>query len=97
MNATPTHVSMVLFVLMELMDIHVSAQLVILESTVKQVSFLPSYSLDLIWVANFLQYGKHRNITEIEYKQKTQKIACGKQNFCDSTTTKKDIQENHCF
>ena len=37
MSATPTSVSMVLYVLMELMDIHVCVQQVILESTVKQV------------------------------------------------------------
>ena len=37
MSATPTNVSMVLYVLMELMDIHVCVQQGILESTVKQV------------------------------------------------------------
>ena len=37
MSATPTSVSMVLYVLMESMDIHVCVQQGILESTVKQV------------------------------------------------------------
>ena len=37
MNVAPTHVLMVLYVLMESMDIHVYVQQGILESTVKQV------------------------------------------------------------
>ena len=46
------------------------------------------------WVANFQRYGKHRKITEIEYKTENMENR-GKQRFGDSKT--KNIQENLCF